>query len=459
MPRAYLMSWEGPPHCRWVKMHKGVRYRVSCADLKAAAWTKEGSGKLANEWWGRKLAELAGPHPRVEAVRQALAEEDDLSRLSREIEALKRERDLLRDEVYNAAHAIADDQGVGVEAVLRALPEADEVKRLSSPLAADAADRSVKALADRWSRDRADEATKGSRSADGANNLRMALNHFVAFAGGPTGVEAIDFDLWRRWHLHCRGETARRDRDGEGGWSAAYARKVFTVARAFVRWLWETEALDRLPRNLGSRQYRFEAEAKAPPCFTDEEVRRFVAAATGQHKLHLLLMLNCGMTQKDVSDLRKDQIDLDAGTITRRRSKTRLKKGTPLVTYPLWPSTLALLRAHLSSDPTIALLTHTGRRWVRKEMRDGRLVKGDSIGSLFQHLRDRLRVTGRDKSLKVFRKTSATRLKSHKDYRDLRFHFLGHAAHNVADRHYAAESPKLLAEAVAWLGREYGIEA
>ena len=56
MPRLYLMSWEGPPHNRWVKMYKGVRYRVSCQDLGAMMFTKEGTAKQANEWWRKKLA-------------------------------------------------------------------------------------------------------------------------------------------------------------------------------------------------------------------------------------------------------------------------------------------------------------------------------------------------------------------------------------------------------------------
>jgi hypothetical protein len=36
-------------------------------------------------------------------------------------------------------------------------------------------------------------------------------------------------------------------------------------------------------------------------------------------------------------------------------------------------------------------------------------------------------------------------------------YFLGHSAKSIADRHYAAESQALLAEAVEWLGREYGV--
>jgi hypothetical protein len=63
MPRKYLMSWEGPPKNRWVKMYKGVRYRVTCDELGAMIYTQEGSAKLANQWWKRKQAEIDGPSP------------------------------------------------------------------------------------------------------------------------------------------------------------------------------------------------------------------------------------------------------------------------------------------------------------------------------------------------------------------------------------------------------------
>ena len=65
MPRKFEMSWEGKPAFRWVKMYKGTRHRVSCADLKAMVWTEEATYRLANEWWTRKRAEIDGDPSRV----------------------------------------------------------------------------------------------------------------------------------------------------------------------------------------------------------------------------------------------------------------------------------------------------------------------------------------------------------------------------------------------------------
>src|SRR5947209_5333387 len=65
--RKFLMSWEGKPYYRWVKMFKGVRYRVTCEDLglRRDRWTKEDSWQAANQWWQDRLAGL-GQKPKAE---------------------------------------------------------------------------------------------------------------------------------------------------------------------------------------------------------------------------------------------------------------------------------------------------------------------------------------------------------------------------------------------------------
>src|SRR4051812_35747781 len=65
-------TFEGAPYYRWTKMYRGTRYRVSCAELGAVVWTKEGSCQKANEWWARKRAELDGAA--ADPVRVAMKE-------------------------------------------------------------------------------------------------------------------------------------------------------------------------------------------------------------------------------------------------------------------------------------------------------------------------------------------------------------------------------------------------
>jgi integrase len=271
-------------------------------------------------------------------------------------------------------------------------------------------------------------------------------------------VEAVNSELWERWHTFAKGQVAMRDDDPKTGWSSAYASKVFALARSFIKWLYEHEYLDAMPRNLTSKRYRFARPDDAIPTFTVAEVKHLLDNAGSPLRCYLTLMLNTGMTQKDLSDLRHDQVDLVNGTVCRRRSKTSRLSNTPKVCYKLWPVTLELLKANLSQDPVFALLSKDGRRLVYKVYQDdGKLRQYDAPAVAFHLLRRRLKLTGKGKSLKVFRKTSATTLKAHAVYRSLVPYFLGHSAKSMADRHYAAESQTLLDEAVTWLGQQFGL--
>ena len=96
-----------------------------------------------------------------------------------------------------------------------------------------------------------------------------------------------------------------------------------------------------LPGNIRSRRFRFNHSAPAKiETFTVEEVRAILERATlhERTKLYLLLMLNCGMYQNDIAELRADEVNWKKGTLTRARSKTRESDG-PVVTYRLWPET------------------------------------------------------------------------------------------------------------------------
>jgi hypothetical protein len=59
------------------------------------------------------------------------------------------------------------------------------------------------------------------------------------------------------------------------------------------------------------------------------------------------------------------------------------------------------------------------------------------------------------KPSKLFRKTSATLLRSNKGYSGVEVLFLGHAPTTVADRHYVQAPQQLLDKAIAWLGAQY----
>ena len=265
----------------------------------------------------------------------------------------------------------------------------------------------------------------------------------------------IDASKLHEYFLFCLAKMTERKGDSakKKGWSPDYATKVFGVARQFIKFLWESGLIE-LPRNIDNKTYRFGTAAKKVKTWTVEEVVEAVKQATGQLKLHLLLMVNCGMLQTDISDLRQDEVDWTEGRIIRKRSKTEDHEDVPVVNYKLWPLTFELLKKYRSEDPEFALLTERGNRWVCKRLNaEGKLVKADNIASCYVWLKKK---TGNRKPLKQLRKTSATLIEGQKEYGRYKSHFLGHSPRTLADRHYAAPSQELFDEIIDWLGKQYG---
>ena len=91
-------------------------------------------------------------------------------------------------------------------------------------------------------------------------------------------------------------------------------------------------------------------------------------------------MLNCGMYQNDIAELKADEVNWKQGTLTRARSKTRERNG-PVVTYKLWPETFALLKKH-RAEGELALTTDEGNPLVKYWLEDGKTapLRLDPIG-------------------------------------------------------------------------------
>jgi hypothetical protein len=91
------------------------------------------------------------------------------------------------------------------------------------------------------------------------------------------------------------------------------------------------------------------------------------------------------MTQGDASDLLDSEVDWVEGRVIRRRSKTAGNENVPTANYKLWPLTFRLLQQHRSGQERV-LLTKSSQPYLRKELRNGKLVKADGFASNFVHL-------------------------------------------------------------------------
>lgn len=413
MPRSDPMNWDSRGK-RWRKMFKGILIEVYAHELGGT--TQDNTRSAMRDWWREKLIELMksqgilkGPPP-------------------------------IHSKIFDANPPPK--------------PVAPPKQKFVSKT-----ENTVGELVETWLSDRKSEALAGTRSNNSYLLLTKAAKFFVDHVGKNLPVDRLNAIVWDDWYRYCAGLVALRDRDQNSGWTPATAKTYFMATRQFVNWLWERESIREIPRNFHSKNHRFERPTITIPTFTNEEISLLLNGAIGVHKLLMLLMLNCGFTQKDVSDLKRSEVDLVTGRITRIRSKTSLSKSGRMVSYKLWDCTLTLLKNHIATTGDRALVTKSGQPWVWSRLTsDGKYSCADNIGVVFNMIKQRISLTGEHKTLKIFRKTSATRIRSNRDFADLRFWFLGHSETTVADRHYAALSQQALDNAVTWLGTQYDLD-
>jgi integrase len=472
MPRQFAMSWEGHPHYRWVKMYRGSRYRVNCTDLPIdrTKYTREGSASAANSWWEAKRLEIDvathQAHPRRERLDELAAQREYAQRegLAAEAERLATEYELVEDGLVGdvplstlerAADFLSDAK---IPAKLSDIPPPvmkeyfgdstlwTDRQRRTPPTPPG---RTFGELAKRWLDRRRQKHQAGGLSISGTAQSKYRLDHFVTWVKADTPAAEITAPRWEEWYLHLQGQVAG------GTISNDWGKNLYATSKQFVRWLYETEVLDRLPRNFDSIRWEGTG-AKDIQVFEVRDVTAMLAAATPRVRLYLFLMLSAGMYQSDISDLRRVEVDLEAGKITRKRSKTRDQEGVPGVTYTVWPEAVELLREYMAQSGEYALLNEDGQRLVRERLKDdGTHSKTDAIRLAFDRLKDRCGVAG---TIKLFRKTSASLLNRYPEFQGIVPYFLGHSPRGMSKTHYTRESDELLAQATARLRDIYGVE-
>jgi integrase len=309
-------------------------------------------------------------------------------------------------------------------------------------------DRTIGANLDKFLAMKKGKAEAGQESPGWFNVLSQRLEYFRTFAGG-TPVDQLNRTL-AGFHGHLLQRVARKEI------RPAFACGILTSVKTFVRWLDQQEVIDRLPRNLHS--LRITAPPQEVQVFAVEEIETLLANSLPRTRLFFMLMINCGFTQQDVSDLRHDEVDWVSGRIVRKRSKTRTEGNVPVVNYPLWGETFALLKASRSVDPVRVLVTEAGTPLRQRAFRaDGKTQNNDMIDSAYTRVCRKLKID-HPKPLKLLRKTGASTLETHPDFGRYAQRYLGHAPTSVADKHYVRPSQEQFDAAVRWLGDQFGIE-
>lgn len=314
-------------------------------------------------------------------------------------------------------------------------------------------DNTVAAYAEEYIKQKSQKVESDELTVGRAYEIRLHLTYFQEWIGKDTGVDEIDSNTLLKYQSHLLDNRQVKD------WSRTTAQHYLKTVKAFVRWLWRTEAIDSLPRILDDRSGLLNITPATPQIvvYSIEEIQQLVQAATDRTRLYILLMLNCGMTQKDVSDLRGDEVDWEQGRIIRKRSKTADHQTVPRVSYLLWAETFRLLEQERNrEDATFVLTNHNGSPLCTEGFgANQQLKKTDNVKNSFDRLRKKLGIT---KSLKSLKKTSATLLRSDERFQGLEGLFLGHAPQSMSDKHYTQIPGKLLDQAILWLEAHYRIE-
>ncbi len=289
------------------------------------------------------------------------------------------------------------------------------------------------------------------------------LEHFRTWVGGNTPIMDVSARTLLDYHSLLLEEVKGRKRTAGG------AKTQFQAVRHLLNTACLLGAIDHLPKILTvpNKLLSFgtvedTADLKRERNWADDlgAFKKILDASSGRLRLYLLLMMNCGYQQMDVSEFGQREVDWKQGRIRRKRSKGRKQKNVPEVDYLLWRETFDLLTQYKApeaaernakGDPR-AIVNANGTSLINPR------TDTDAIDLAYKRLLTRLTITGKTrKPLAAIRKTSSTLIRRSK-YADLRFYFLGHAPATIADRNYTVPSQEQFDECIRWLGQQYGIE-
>lgn len=278
------------------------------------------------------------------------------------------------------------------------------------------------------------------------DNERCQVNCFVAYADANLPLNGISSQVLNGYWHHVQSEKSIKT--GKPLASATRNERLRGV-KDVLRWAVAMDFIDDEPKFI-RRGYSVKQVAKAIKLPSKDDVLLMFNAAPDKVKLYILLALNCGMLQQDMSDLVHSEVTIGKTSIIRRkRSKTSDGENVPIVTYRLWRRTAKLLKQEMATDGELVLLNADGGPLVSDELKpNGKRKKVDCVDSEWGKLR---RKTRKRVIFKMVRKFAASVLASHLDYGRYAQYFLGHAPENTADKHYIVPSDAQFAQALTWL--------
>ena len=213
-----------------------------------------------------------------------------------------------------------------------------------------------------------------------------------------TGEQVVDF--FGRNSDPCQirpTEFAAFRNDLAARYAPSRLGKTVTVCRMMFTWAYESEVIDVMPRfgpNFKASTKRAARIAKAeagPKSFTAGELKALLKESTGTFRTMILLGLNAGFGNNDVSLLPLDAVDLDAGWIDFPRPKTGIPRRVPL-----WSETLKALTEAVANRPDPKHEEHTNRVFLTARGGEWLVIRedGSRVDKITLRFRDLMKDCG-----------------------------------------------------------------
>jgi integrase len=210
-----------------------------------------------------------------------------------------------------------------------------------------------------------------------------------------------------------------------GKWSGKYCHDVLVTIKSFYRWA--KKRMD-VPTWIDDRDNNIEIPKAKIKFFTRPEIKSLLDSTDDEFRTIILIALNCSCTQEDISQLKWEMIDLENGTLTRMRTKHKHRGENDealTVVYSLWPEIVSWLKSRKNKDGLV-FTRPDGTALVQKN-------RNDQIAKTYRNVATKV---GQTKTFKHLRKTGATILGGHVQYRIWREVYLCNAAKSVTDTSY-----------------------
>ncbi len=262
---------------------------------------------------------------------------------------------------------------------------------------------------------------KPSTYGDWVDRLKHVQNHISG------NVEAINANTARNFHKTLIAS------DSIGGQRQS---NIFKAFKSFVRWAWQEELLEELPRNIAKTfEFSDDSQGYGRMLFTKEDIKSMMSQLPARGRAAVMLGLNCGFTVGDLADLKKANVELKAGRLVYKRVKTRRRKRTPTINYKLWSETIAVLEECQSNHPELWFLTEDGLPLKSSEIVDDRESKWSALSKQWTGWKKSGHVP--KKPQKGLRKTGATAIEA--TFPGWEQTYLGQAPTTIAGKHYVVK--------------------